>query len=54
MHDHLRNWEFVIFIGALENYLLSCYIGLGYPPKEKVEVEQFQYKAEYKIHFGKW
>lgn len=54
MHDHIRNWEFVIFIGAPENYLLPCYIGLGYPPKEKVEVEQFQYKAEYKIHFGKW
>lgn len=53
MHDHLRNWEFVIFIGAPENYLLSCYIGLGYPADEKVEVEQVQYKAEDKIHFGK-
>lgn len=41
-------------VGAPENYLLPCYIGLGFPADEKPEVEQVQYTAEQKMHFGKW
>lgn len=41
-------------VNAPENYLLSCYIGLGYAANNKPEVEQIQYKAEDKMHFGKW
>ena len=41
-------------LGAPENYLLPCYIGLGYPAEDKPEVEQVQYTAEQKMHLGKW
>lgn len=41
-------------VNAPKNYLLPCYIGLGYPADNKPEVEQVQYKAEDKMHFGKW
>lgn len=41
-------------IGAPENYLLPCYIGLGYPAKDNPSVEQIEYTAEQKIHWGKW
>ncbi len=41
-------------VGAPENYLLPCYIGLGFPADEKPEVEQVQYTVEQKMHFGKW
>lgn len=39
-------------LGAPENYLLPCYIGLGYPAEDKPEVEQVQYTAEQKMHLG--
>ena len=41
-------------VNAPENYLLPCYIGLGYPADDKPEIEQVMYKAEDKMHFGKW
>ena len=41
-------------VGAPENYLLPCYIGLGYPADDTPIVEQMQYTAEQKIHIGKW
>lgn len=41
-------------VGAPENYLLPCYIGLGYPAEELPDVEQVQYTAKQKMHFGKW
>lgn len=41
-------------VKAPENYLLPCYIGLGYPAEDKVVVEQVEYTAEQKIHYGKW
>lgn len=41
-------------VGAPEDYLLPCYIGLGYPADDKPEVEQVLYTAKQKIHFGKW
>ena len=41
-------------IGAPENYLLPCYIGLGYASEDNIEVEQIKYHAEEKIHYGKW
>lgn len=41
-------------IGVHEDYLLPCYIGLGYPAKERPVVEQIEYTAKQKVHFGKW
>ena len=41
-------------VGAPENYLLPCYIGLGYPADDIPEIEQVKYCAKDKIHFGKW
>lgn len=41
-------------VNAPENYLLPCYIGLGYPADDKPEIEQVKYKAEDKMHFGRW
>ena len=41
-------------IGSPENYLLPCYIGLGYPADDNADVEQVKYTAKQKIHFGKW
>ena len=41
-------------VGAPDNYLLPCYIGLGYPADDRPEVEQVKYNLEEKIHFGKW
>ena len=41
-------------VEAPENYLLPCYIGLGYPADNNPEVEQIQYTAEQKMHLGKW
>ena len=41
-------------IGAPENYLLPCYIGLGYASEDNIEVEQVKYSAEEKMHWGKW
>lgn len=41
-------------VGAPDDYLLPCYIGLGYPAEDKVVVEQVEYSAKQKMHFGKW
>lgn len=41
-------------VGAPEDYLLPCYIGLGYPADDTPVVEQILYTAKQKIHFGKW
>lgn len=41
-------------VGVPEDYLLPCYIGLGYPADDAVPVEQVKYSAEQKIHYGKW
>ena len=41
-------------IGSPENYLLPCYIGLGYPADNKPDVEQVEYTAKQKMQFGKW
>lgn len=41
-------------VNAPDNYLLPCYLGLGYPVEELPDVEQVQYSAEQKMHFGKW
>ena len=40
-------------IGAPENYLLPCDIGLGFPADDKPEIEQVQYTAKQKMYFGK-
>ncbi len=41
-------------VNAPSNYLLSCYIGLGYPACDNQVVEQVNYNAKQKMHFGKW
>ena len=41
-------------INAPENYLLPCYIGLGYPAEEIPVIEQVEFTAEQKTHWGKW
>ena len=41
-------------VGAPENYLLPCYIGLGCPADDIPEIEQVKCSAKNKIHFGKW
>lgn len=41
-------------VGALDNYLLPCYIGLGYPADDIPFVEQIEYTAKQKMHYGKW
>ena len=41
-------------VNAPENYLLPCYLGLGYPSDEKYMPEQVMYTAKDKIHIGKW
>ncbi len=41
-------------VGAPDDYLLPCYIGIGYPADDKSEVEQVEYFAKQKMHFGKW
>ena len=41
-------------VKAPEDYLLPCYIGLGYPADNKPFVEQVEYTAQQKMHWGKW
>ena len=41
-------------VGAPQDYLLPCYIGLGYPAEGSPRVEQVEYNAKQKMHFGKW
>ena len=41
-------------VEAPADYLLPCYIGLGYPADDTPQVEQIQYTAKQKMHFGKW
>ena len=41
-------------VGAPEDYLLPCYIGLGYPAEDQPDVEQVEYTAKQKMHYGKW
>lgn len=41
-------------VNAPDEYLLPCYIGIGYPADESPIVEQVQYTAKEKMHFGKW
>jgi nitroreductase len=41
-------------VGAPNDYLLPCYIGIGYPSDDTIELEQVEYTAKEKMHFGKW
>ena len=41
-------------VNAPENYLMPCYIGIGYPADDKPIVEQIEYTAGQKMHFGSW
>ena len=41
-------------VGAPDDYMLPCYIGLGYPAENNALIEQVEYCAKQKIHYGKW
>lgn len=41
-------------VNAPENYLLPCYIGLGYPSEDRPKIQQVEYSAKQKMHFGQW
>ena len=41
-------------VGAPEGWMLPCYIGIGVPAEDAPEIEQIEYCAKQKIHFGKW
>lgn len=41
-------------VGAPERWMLPCYIGIGVPAEDAPEIEQIEYCAKQKIHFGKW
>ncbi len=41
-------------LGAPDDYLLACYIGVGYPAEDRAVIEQVGYTAKQKMHFGKW
>ena len=41
-------------VGAPDGYMLPCYIGIGVPAEDAPEIEQVEYTAKQKMHFGKW
>ncbi len=41
-------------LGAPDDYLLACYIGVGYPAEDRAVIAQVGYTAKQKMHFGKW
>ena len=41
-------------LGVPQDYLLPCYIGLGYPSENRPVLEQIEYDAKQKMHFGRW
>ena len=41
-------------VGAPEGWMLPCYIGIGVPAEDAPEIEQLEYCAKQKMHFGKW
>ncbi|MBP3366041.1 MAG: nitroreductase family protein [Treponema sp.] len=41
-------------VKAPDDYIMPCYIGIGYPSDSAPELEQHEYSAEQKIHFGNW
>lgn len=41
-------------VGAPDGWMLPCYIGVGAPAEDAPEIEQVEYAAKQKMHFGKW
>ena len=41
-------------VNAPDNYLMPCYIGIGYPADETPAVQQVEYTAKQKIHYESW
>ena len=39
---------------APKGYMLPCYIGLGFPTKDAVILEQVEHQVKSTLHFGKW
>jgi nitroreductase len=46
--------QVVSALGVPDEYVMPCYIGIGYPAEDTPELEQNAYTAEQKMHFGKW
>lgn len=41
-------------IGHPDNYVMPCYIAIGYPADNAIINEQYNYKADDKIHYNRW
>ncbi len=41
-------------IGHPKNYVMPCYLALGYPAKDAVRTEQYRFTAREKIHKNHW
>ncbi len=41
-------------IGHPQNYVMPCYLALGYPAKDAVRTEQYRFTAREKIHKNHW
>lgn len=41
-------------VNAPDDYLLPCYIGIGYPADNRPVIKQVEYDVGQKMHFGKW
>ncbi len=41
-------------IGHPDNYIMPCYISLGYPKADAIIHKQHEYEAKDKIHINKW
>lgn len=41
-------------MGAPKDYLLPCYLGIGYPAPEEEKLEQVEPQVAERIHFGRW
>ncbi len=41
-------------LGHPENYIIPCYLSIGYPAENAVRNAQHEYQAEDKIHWNRW
>ncbi|MBH1941203.1 nitroreductase family protein [Mobilitalea sibirica] len=41
-------------IGHPDNYIMPCYLAIGYPSENAAKYDQYEYDAEDKIHINRW
>lgn len=41
-------------LGVPDDYMMAAYIGIGHPDPKAPAMEQYQYTADHKMHFGTW